>query len=162
MKKIIRDYNLPVLIEVAKDRAEDFSNIREEYEESYIGESEINPDKCYAFGFGDKLDEIVELLMRINESIHSTESILIGASEDLVAVLKEYIDCMVDSHLDAWIKRYERRSEEEVAYDLNVNHDPSNQLDFIEEKVGRELADDEQGIVESYFNESVLDELFNR
>lgn|SRR5699024_3575615 len=163
MRNIVKNYDLEKLVEVAQDRADDYSNIKREHEETYVGECEDDPNKCYPFGFGDNLDKVVELLTRLQEkSENSTESILVDVDEELVSVLKERIDCLVESHLDCWRTRYEDKDEEDVSFDLNVNHDPSNEFDLVEEWLGRKLTADEEQVVVSFFNESVLDKLFNR
>lgn len=62
MTKTIKGYDIDRMIEVVTDRAYDYSDIMEEYEEDYAGEIEVNPDKCYEYGYGKTLDDVILLL----------------------------------------------------------------------------------------------------
>ena len=84
--------------------------------------------------------------------------ILENAKDDLKEVLEEGIEGMVESHCEAWKERYYRKSVDDISFDLNVNHDVSLELEYVEEQLGRKLEDGEPEIVEQYFNESVLNE----
>lgn len=79
-----------------------------------------------------------------------------NVDKDLVNFLKTNIDYMVENHIENWGVRYENKDLELIRYDLYVNHDISLEIEFVTEGLERELEDDEYGIIEDYFNESVL------
>lgn len=82
--------------------------------------------------------------------------VLQNANDELVEVLDEHIEGMVESHLEAWKERYYPKSVDDISLDLYVNHDPSLEIEFVEEKLGRELEVGEYEMIEKFFNESVL------
>ena len=70
---------------------------------------------------------------------------------------------MAESHLECWQSRYEEYdSIEDVRWDLDVNHDPSLEWEWVEERLNLELSDDEKNYVEEVFNQAVVDYLRNR
>lgn len=66
---------------------------------------------------------------------------------------------MAESHIEAWITRYEKQSYESTYYDLNVNHDFSLEVEYAEETLKRELSGDEIEEMESIFIDKVLESL---
>lgn len=67
MNDILKKYDIDKMIEVVSDRTDDYSNIIEEYEEKYTGEREVNPDKCYDYGYGATLDSVISLLIELRD-----------------------------------------------------------------------------------------------
>lgn len=65
MKKIIEKYDLQKMIEVATDRACDYADIKDEFEEKFEGEMKSNSDKHYEYGYGKILEDVVELLTEL-------------------------------------------------------------------------------------------------
>lgn len=76
--------------------------------------------------------------------------------EDLQEVLKNNLEGMAESHVDCWKERYGRKPKKEIKYDLEVNHDPSLEIENVEEALGRKLSDTEYDYVVSQFNKEVL------
>lgn len=77
---------------------------------------------------------------------------------DFILALKNNIDGLVESHIDAWRDRYYPKSVDDISYDLYVNHDISLEVEAIEHEIGRDLELEEFNVLEAYFNESVLNE----
>lgn len=65
MKELLERYNLEKMIDVVADRSQDYSNIKEDYEESFKGEMKTNPDKYYEHGYGETLDNVAKLLTEL-------------------------------------------------------------------------------------------------
>lgn len=65
MKDLVKKYNLEKMVEVVTDRAYDYADIKEEYEEAYKGEMKADPNKCYEYGYGETLDNTVSLLKEL-------------------------------------------------------------------------------------------------
>lgn len=67
MKELLERYNLEKMIDVVADRSQDYSNIKEDFEESFKGEMETNPDKYYEHGYGETLDNVAKLLTELKK-----------------------------------------------------------------------------------------------
>ena len=62
-----------------------------------------------------------------------------------------------ESHIDAWKDRYSKlSSKKDVEFDLNVNHDPSLEIESAEELLGRELTIAENDMLVRKFNKAVV------
>jgi hypothetical protein len=63
--------------------------------------------------------------------------------EKVSAEVKNYvfenINDMAESHIECWKNRYFRKSKKEISFDLNVNHDPSLEIERTEEDLKRKL-----------------------
>lgn len=61
------------------------------------------------------------------------------------------------SHIEGWGKRYkEYKTKKEVEFDLNVNHDPSLEIENAEYELGRKLTIDENDYLVKTFNKTVI------
>ena len=64
---------------------------------------------------------------------------------------------MSESHLEGWAERYGKyKKVSDVRIDLNVNHDPSLEIEKIEELLGRELNTQESDYLVEIFNMFVV------
>lgn len=69
----------------------------------------------------------------------------------------EWYEDSADSHIYGWKSRYSQyKSKKEVDFDLNVNHDPSIEIENAEELLGRKLTTNEYNILVSKFNKAVV------
>ncbi|QST02453.1 hypothetical protein IMZ31_23680 (plasmid) [Pontibacillus sp. ALD_SL1] len=83
-----------------------------------------------------------------------------NVSHELQEVLRSEVEHLVDSHIENWGSRYEGKDVNgigSISMDLYSGHDPSLEIERVEEALGRSLNGEEQEAVESYFNEHVLD-----
>jgi hypothetical protein len=70
---------------------------------------------------------------------------------------KEWYDDAAELHIDCWKERYSKLSSKKyVELDLNVNHDPSLEIESAEEILGRELTIIENDILVKNFNKAVV------
>lgn len=67
MLELLNKYDLEKMVEVVDDRLGDYSDIKGSYEEEYAGESKVNGDKCYEYGYGKALEDTLKLLEELNE-----------------------------------------------------------------------------------------------
>lgn len=74
---------------------------------------------------------------------------------------EQFVKDLAESHLDAWKDRYFLKSRSAMKFDLEVNHDDSLEIEYVEEQLGRELTDKERGIVSKKFIRAVLDLYYN-
>lgn len=75
--------------------------------------------------------------------------------------LKDFLNdselyALAESHLEAWKDRYYLKAKKDIRFDLQMNHDPSCEIDYIEDKLGRKLNDNENEYVVKRFNRKVL------
>ena len=64
---------------------------------------------------------------------------------------------MSESHLEGWAERYGKyKKVSDVRFDLNVNHDPSLEIEKIEELLGRKLNTQESDYLVEIFNMFVV------
>lgn len=68
----------------------------------------------------------------------------------------EFITDLAESHIDAWKDRYFRKSKRDIRFDLNVNHDPSLEIEAAEELLGRKLTISEYDRLIRDFNNTVV------
>lgn len=69
----------------------------------------------------------------------------------------EWIEGQAQGHLEAWADRYsEYKNKKDARFDLNVNHDPSLEVERAEEDLGRKLNDLEQSDMIKRFNLKVI------
>lgn len=57
--------------------------------------------------------------------------------------LQNYLEDIIEDHLDIWEEKYFRKSLEDIEFDLRTNYDFSCEIEKIERKLGRELSYDE-------------------
>jgi hypothetical protein len=70
---------------------------------------------------------------------------------------QQWYDDSVDSHIEAWSERYSSyTSKKEVEFDLNVNYDPSIEIENSEEELGRKLTNEENDMLVKKFNKAVI------
>ncbi len=82
---------------------------------------------------------------------------------EVINFMAENQRSMAENHLECWRSRYEEYdSIEDVEWDLDVNHDPSLELEWVEDQLAIELTADEATYVEETFNQAVIDYLQNR
>ena len=68
-----------------------------------------------------------------------------------------YIQDIAQGHLESWSDRYNNyKTKKEVEFDLNVNHDPSLEIERAEEDLKRELTTEENDKLISLFNKKVV------
>lgn len=75
---------------------------------------------------------------------------------DFTKFVKENMESMVESHLEAWNTRYRNYKVDDLEFDLSVNHDPSVEVDFAEEELKRKLNNKEYDYLIFKFNENVV------
>jgi len=69
----------------------------------------------------------------------------------------DLLNGMSESHLEGWSERYaEYKKVSDVRIDLNVNHDPSIEIEKIEELLGRKLNTQESDYLVEIFNMFVV------
>lgn len=77
--------------------------------------------------------------------------------KDLRELLNNELEDMAENHIEAWKERYWRKSPDDIKFDLEVNHDDSLEMEFVKERLGRELSDKEIKEVSKEFIEKVLE-----
>lgn len=80
--------------------------------------------------------------------------------KDLKEFLSEKISGMAESHIEGWSSRYEGYKRNDLKYDLNINHDPSIEVEYTEENLNRKLTDDEFDYLIDKFNKEVVKQYF--
>lgn len=69
----------------------------------------------------------------------------------------QWYENTAESHIEAWKERYSKlKTKKEVDFDLNVNHDPSLEIEYAEEQLKRELTTTEYNILLKKFNKTVI------
>lgn len=82
---------------------------------------------------------------------------------EVIDFMEEHKTSMAENHLECWSSRYaEYETLEDVEWDLNVNHDPSLEFEWVQDNLEIELTCDEERFVEETFNEEILHLLRNR
>jgi hypothetical protein len=79
--------------------------------------------------------------------------------EDVQDYYLEFIDDIVDDHLQCWKDRYYLKSKECIKVDLYINYDHTGEIESLEHHIGRELTDEERKDVVEYFNKKVLEQI---
>ena len=83
-----------------------------------------------------------------------------AAKEKVGNDLKDYMlqnsRDLAESHLEAWKDRYALMSSKAISTDLYVNHDPSLEVERIEQGMKRKLNSTEYDYAVNKFNEAVL------
>ena len=70
---------------------------------------------------------------------------------------QQWYNDSADSHIEAWSERYsDYTSKKEVEFDLNVNYDPSIEIEHSEEELGRKLTNEENDMFVKKFNKAVI------
>lgn len=70
---------------------------------------------------------------------------------------QQWYDDSADSHIEAWSEHYSKyTSKKEVEFDLDVNHDPSIEIENSEEELGRKLTNEENDMLVKKFNKAVI------
>lgn len=80
--------------------------------------------------------------------------------KDLKEFLKEKISGMAESHIEGYNSRYEGYKRNDLKYDLSVNHDPSIEIEYTQEKLNRKLNSEEYDYVVTQFNKEVIKKYF--
>jgi len=79
---------------------------------------------------------------------------------DLTNYLAKSTSYFSEGHLECWFKdKYIALSQDEIKYQLNVNHDNSLELENAENELGRKLTDKENDSVIERFVFCVLDDI---
>jgi len=61
-----------------------------------------------------------------------------------------------ESHLDVWKERYCTKTKKQARFDLDMNHDPSCEIEDAEEELKRKLTDEEYNYLVEAFNKKVV------
>jgi hypothetical protein len=80
--------------------------------------------------------------------------------KDLKEFVTNNLESMAEGHLEVWKDRYYRKSKSDIRFDLNMNHDPSLEIERVQEEIGRELTDNEYSWFVSKFNRMVVKLLY--
>ena len=68
----------------------------------------------------------------------------------------EWLNDRAESHIEAWKERYNNyKTKKELRFDLNVNHDPSLEVENAEELLTRKLTSFEYDTLVNMFNKKV-------
>ena len=78
--------------------------------------------------------------------------------KDIIEHLNNKLEGMAESHLEGWGNRYSGYSKNDLKYDLQINHDPSIEIEYTEEQTGRKLTDEEYDYVVDKFNKAVVNQ----
>ena len=81
-------------------------------------------------------------------------------SAEVKNYVAENINDMAENHIEGWKDRYFRKSKKDIAFDLSVNHDPSCEIERIEEDLKRELNGAENDHLISQFNKAVVKAIY--
>ncbi len=76
--------------------------------------------------------------------------------KDLKNYLRNNLEGMAESHLDAWKDRYFGYTKKRLAWDLELNHDDSLEIENAEETLKRKLSDNETGYLIRQFHKEVI------
>ena len=63
---------------------------------------------------------------------------------------------LAQSHLDVWKERYRGYKKADVKHDLAVSHDPSIEVEAVEDLLQRKLTDEEYNVFIDSFNKSAV------
>ncbi len=80
----------------------------------------------------------------------------LNVSTEVVEYMATNASDMAIRHLEAWKGIYSQISLKQLKTDLYVNHDPSLEIDEVEEHIGRGLNSDECDYVFESFNKAVI------
>ena len=80
----------------------------------------------------------------------------ININTDVIEYMNKNASDMAESHLEAWKDRHNKQTKSELNTDLYINHDPSLQIEEVEENINRKLTSDEYDYVKEKFNKAVL------
>lgn len=83
----------------------------------------------------------------------------IGA-DFLQLLASNYLSDIAESHIEGWKDRYARKSKKAIAFDLDMNHDPSIEVEKTEDELNRKLTDDEYNYLVTAFNKQVVKQYF--
>jgi hypothetical protein len=75
-----------------------------------------------------------------------------------IALTSEWLSNKAVSHLEGWEEYYRGKSISDIDFELQVNHDPSLEIEDMEIKLSRRLTDDEQDYLVEKFNKAVISE----
>jgi len=75
---------------------------------------------------------------------------------DFKEFIDKEIDNMAENYIELWVDSYDSHTLEDIEYDLRVNLDISSEIEFAEERLGRELSDEEYDELEEEFIKAVL------
>ncbi len=91
----------------------------------------------------------------LNEFLNESKS---DIGKDFIDTINDqWYEDAAESHIEAWSERYGKlSSKKEVEFVLNVNHDPSLEIEDAEERLGRELTIAENDILVKKFNKAVV------
>lgn len=76
--------------------------------------------------------------------------------KDLKEFLQNNLYGMAESHLECWKDRYFGYTKQRLEFDLNVNHDDSLEIEYTEDQLNRELADNETDYLIRQFHKEVV------
>jgi hypothetical protein len=91
-----------------------------------------------------------------NLTIMKTDTAKEKIGADLKQNLADNVKDMANAHLEAWKDRYATISLKQLKTDLYVNHDPSLEIERIEETIGRKLNEREYDYAVEQFNKAVI------
>jgi hypothetical protein len=78
-------------------------------------------------------------------------------SKEIKNYVKNNVESLAESNIEAWKERYSNyRTSKALSFDLNVNHDPSLEIEAAEEELERKLTDDERSYLIEQFNKEVV------
>lgn len=76
--------------------------------------------------------------------------------QDLKNYLNGNLEDMAESHLDAWKERYFGYTKRKLAFDLEINHDDSLEIENTEWHLQRQLSDGEKEYLIRQFHKEVI------
>jgi len=72
-------------------------------------------------------------------------------------ITDSYLNDMAESHIECWKDRYFRMSKDKIKTDLEMNHDPSLEVERVADELERGLTDEECNLLVAKFNKKVVE-----
>lgn len=72
----------------------------------------------------------------------------------------KFLEELAESHLEVWSNRYSGQNKQNVRFDLNVNHDPSLEIEYTNEQLKRDMNENEETHLIKKFNVAVVEKYF--
>jgi len=71
---------------------------------------------------------------------------------------QKWLDGEAENHLEVWEDRFRGKNwtKDDFKFDLEMNHDPSLQIEWAEEKLERKLTSEEYDLLVDLFNKAVV------
>lgn len=85
----------------------------------------------------------------------------IGADFLQLVTTCDYLEDIANSHINSYQDRYFRKTKSQIKFDLNMNHDPSNEVENCANDLERKLPDDEYNYLVEVFNKKVVSIFFS-